>query len=295
VGDIHGQWDSGDEQALAALRPDLVLFVGDYGDEDIKVTGRISALSQKSAVSNFGVATVFGNHDAFYTAHNYGRSRAPSCGSRVQLQQAHLRDTDVSYTSRRYARNMGDVSVVGGRSFSWGGPHWKHRSFYNRHVGISGMRESSKAICNAVNSIPLDDDIIFLAHVGPTGLGDGMSDPCGRDWGDIPGGDWGDADLREAINYAREQRRSIPLVVFGHMHRALYGGGARTMVVTEQDNESGSSTVMLNAAVVPRHRLWNGAGFIRNFSLVVMDDEAINGDGNGRAVNSVDDRVALAI
>lgn len=36
VGDIHGQWDEEDEMALRSLNPDMALFVGDYGDEDVR-------------------------------------------------------------------------------------------------------------------------------------------------------------------------------------------------------------------------------------------------------------------
>eukprot|EP00171_Calliarthron_tuberculosum_P016232 IDg16232t1 len=97
VGDIHGQWGPGDERALEALKPDLVLFVGDYGDEAAEITARIGALAERAP---FGVATVFGNHDAWYTAHAYGRSRAPSYGSRVAMQQEHLASVDASYRAR---------------------------------------------------------------------------------------------------------------------------------------------------------------------------------------------------
>ena len=33
VGDVHDQWDENDRDALHALNVDLVLFVGDFGNE----------------------------------------------------------------------------------------------------------------------------------------------------------------------------------------------------------------------------------------------------------------------
>ncbi len=265
IGDIHGQWDAGDDHALTALEPDLALFVGDYGNEDCAVTGRISALAERSS---FGVATVFGNHDAFYTAHSYGRSRAPSTGSRVPTQKMHLANTDVSYTSRAYSDWF---SVVGGRAFSWGGPHWKHSGFYKQHVGITSVTDSTNKIIAAVCAADTAHALVFLAHVGPTGLGNLARDPCGRDWGEIPGGDWGDIDLRAGIDFARKAKRRVPLVVFGHMHRELLNNAGHRKPLVLEDDGAGNTTVFLNAAVVPRQRLWNGMGTVRNFHVVTMN------------------------
>lgn len=260
VGDIHGEWDAGDERALASLAPDLALFVGDFGDENTQVTSAIGALAARSS---FGVATVFGNHDACFTAHTWGRSRVPSFGSRVSLQRAQLADVDASYRSRPF--DAIDVSVVGGRPFSWGGPHWKHSAFYRQYTGVRDMKQSSARICSAVSEVAVGHAVVFLGHVGPTGLGELADSPCGRDWGDVSGGDWGDADLRAAIQYARAQGKPVPLVVFGHMHRALWGGvGSRVMLSKEAD------TVMLNCAVVPRHKSWSGAGKLHNFHVVAL-------------------------
>lgn len=107
-----------------------------------------------------------------------------------------------------------------------------------------------------------------------------MDDICGRDW--VPGGgDHGDPGpwfmailfplltlplLHTAISYAtclnknhvdleraisdlqREARVSIPLVVFGHMHKSLaYGRGLRKMIAFGANH-----IIYLNGAVVPR-------------------------------------------
>ncbi|WP_421657780.1 metallophosphoesterase family protein [Leptothermofonsia sp. ETS-13] len=61
VGDVHNQWDADDEIALKYLGVDLVLLVGDFGNEAIEVVQQIAALSLPKAV-------VLGNHDAWYTA-----------------------------------------------------------------------------------------------------------------------------------------------------------------------------------------------------------------------------------
>lgn len=218
----------------------------------MRVTRRIADFA--SAV-NFNVATVFGNHDAFYTASALGRKNAPydkNSSCRVTEQMEMLAPFDVSYRSAAFD----DLSlcVCGGRSFSWGGPHWKHREFYRKYIGIHGMTHSTSKMVEAVTSSKFKT-VMFLSHSGPTGLGDEQDDPCGRDWGSRRGGDYGDQDLRYAIETARKEGLRVPLTVFGHMHKRLYDdSGDRTMLKTEPDGTSGGQTVMLNAAVCPRQK-----------------------------------------
>lgn len=63
--------------------------------------------------------------------------------------------------------------------------------------------------------------------------------------------DFGDWDLREALADTSTRQR-VCAVVFGHMHHRLNkvaGGGLRNMAALDPT----TSTVYLNAAVVPRH------------------------------------------
>lgn len=269
IGDIHGQWNHYDEVALRALQPDLALFVGDYGDEDVVVTARIANLA---ADSPFPVVIVFGNHDAFYTASHTGRKRAPydkdsSC--RVTEQMKMLAPYDVSY--KNFALDDIRLSVCGGRAFSVGGPNWKYKQFFQRFVGVNGIAQSTAMMKDAVGK-SLYKFLVLLSHSGPTGLGDNPSDPCGKDWGDKPGGDYGDADLRDAIEHARRNGIRVPLTVFGHMHRTLLKNrGQRTMVKLEPDGTSGGVTVMVNAAVVPRHKIGpESHTMLHHFQVVEM-------------------------
>lgn len=80
---------------------------------------------------------------------------------------------------------------------------------------------------------------------------------------------------------------SVPLVVFGHMHKELqFGKGNRKMVVQDSDNQ----TVYVNGAIVPRVKetkehsegnSWRGAaeaengGTTRAFTLVEILDGKI--------------------
>lgn len=270
VGDIHGQWDEFDESAIRNLNPDLVLFVGDYGNEDVVITRRVA---QFAATAEFGVATVFGNHDSFYTQSVSGMRRAPYNKSeecRVTTQMEIMAPYDVSYRSAGFDK-LG-ISVCGGRSFSVGGPNWKYSEFYRRFIGVYGIDHSATKLKEAVARTQFES-LIFLSHSGPVGLGKLPNDPCGKDWGTEPGGDYGDRDLRAAIETARQLGLRVPLTVFGHMHRTLMNDqGDRIMLKTEPDGNTGQLTVMLNAAVFPRHGVHSTGFKLRHFQVVQIGE-----------------------
>lgn len=69
-------------------------------------------------------------------------------------------------------------------------------------------------------------------------------------------------DLAHAISLLKENNHvSVPLVVFGHMHKELaYGHGFRKMIAVGVDN-----TIYLNGAIVPRVKKLVEEGN-RNFS-----------------------------
>ncbi len=58
---MHDLWDGEDELALQYLGVNLVLLVGDFGNESVDVVKAIAALELPKAA-------IFGNHDAWYTA-----------------------------------------------------------------------------------------------------------------------------------------------------------------------------------------------------------------------------------
>ena len=70
VGDVHNQWEEIDNYVLEQLKIDLVLFVGDFGNESVPIVRTITQLSLPKAV-------IMGNHDAWYTASAWGRKQCP--------------------------------------------------------------------------------------------------------------------------------------------------------------------------------------------------------------------------
>jgi uncharacterized protein (TIGR04168 family) len=259
VGDVHEQWEADDGIALKHLGVDLVLFVGDFGNESVEVVQAIAALDLPKAV-------ILGNHDAWYTATDWGRSKCPYNRKQedwVQEQLDILGKSHVGYSHLDFPEL--NLSVVGGRPFSWGGSDWRYGDFYQERLGVSSFAQSADRIVSAAWRSTYATTI-FIGHNGPLGLGDGPEDPCGKDWGSPVGGDFGDPDLKEAIDRTRLAGKTIPLVTFGHMHHHLRHTRSRLRTPTYVDAKG---TVYLNAASVPRIDNVKGDRW-RNFSLVSL-------------------------
>ncbi|NET90869.1 MAG: TIGR04168 family protein [Kamptonema sp. SIO1D9] len=263
VGDVHEQWEPEDELALKHLGVDLVLFVGDFGNESVEVVRAIANLTLPKAA-------VMGNHDAWYTATNWGRKRSPydhSTEDWVQQQLDLLGEAHVGYGKLDLPQLQ--LSVVGSRPFTWGGSEWRSKEFYQSRYNVNNFAESTMRIVAAAEST-MYDTVIFLGHNGPAGLGDKPEDTCGRDW-NPQGGDFGDPDLTEAIAKVRSFGKNIPLVTFGHMHHRLRHTEERLRTIVNQDTQG---TVYLNSARVPRI-ITNEDEKLRNFSIVSLSNRVV--------------------
>jgi uncharacterized protein (TIGR04168 family) len=259
VGDVHDRWEAADEVALQLLGVDLVLFVGDFGNESVQVVREIAAVKLPKA-------TVFGNHDAWYSASDWGKQKCPYDRQKedwVQDQIDLLKETHVGYSKLDFPELQ--LTVVGSRPFSWGGDVWKNAEFYKERFGVTSFAESTAKIVAAAQTAAYDT-VIFLGHNGPVGLGSNADDPCGKDWQPL-GGDYGDPDLTEAIALVRKLGKTIPLVTFGHMHHDLRYTKQhlrKTFVISSE------GTMYLNAARVPRIIQTPQGDKLRNFSLVYL-------------------------
>jgi uncharacterized protein (TIGR04168 family) len=265
VGDVHNLWETADAIALHHLGVDLVLFVGDFGNEDIEIVDRIASLDLPKAA-------IFGNHDAWYTASDWGRSKCPydrDREDRVQEQIDLLGASYVGYGKLDFPQF--NLSIVGARPFSWGGSVWKYHSFHQERFGVDGF-ESSTAKIVAAGMDAKSDRLIIIGHNGPTGLGEEPEAICGKDWGEpMLGGDYGDPDLAAAISQLRTMGKSIPLVAFGHMHHKLRHRKDRL----RQAHTIGPEGIFyLNAARCPRI-LSTVERTVRNFSIVTIDAAGI--------------------
>ena len=258
VGDVHDRWEKEDELALKHLGVDLVLFVGDFGNESVEVVRQVASLDLPKAV-------ILGNHDSWYTASVWGQKKAPydrTKEDRVRQQLELLGETHVGYGKLDFPQF--NLSVVGSRPFSWGGSQWKNKDFYRERYGINNFADSTTRIVAAARETAYDT-LIFIGHNGPTGLGDRPEDTCGKDWQPL-GGDHGDPDFAEAIDKVHTLGKSIPLVTFGHMHHSLRHRKDRLRTIV---NTSPEGTIYLNSACVPRIKE-DKEGKERSFSLVTL-------------------------
>ena len=261
IGDVHNLWDPKEENILESLGVDLVLFVGDFGNEAVDIVRHIAAVKLPKAV-------ILGNHDVWYTATPWGRSKCPYDRQQedwVQQQLDLLGNTHVGYGCLDFPEF--DLTVVGSRPFSWGGPQWKYKRFYRDRCHVKNFRESTERIMAAVETAA-HNTIIFLGHCGPYGLGDRPEDPCGKDWGNGRlGGDYGDQDFTDAIAHTQIMGKNVPLVAFGHMHHGLRHRTdcERVKAIMNEDR-----TLYLNAASVPRIKDDRGDR-LYNFSLVSLE------------------------
>ncbi|MFZ9849061.1 MAG: TIGR04168 family protein [Vulcanococcus sp.] len=246
AGDLHGQWDAGDEQVLERISPDALLVVGDLSEGQQRIPARLAALP-------LPLACVLGNHDC---------GRDPS-GRTLRRQLETLGDHHCGWGLREL-RPPG-LAVVGGRPASAGGGF--HLNNGARAVfGPVTLEQSVERISSAALAADPALPMIVLAHCGPSGLGSEVADPCGRDW-KHPACDWGDQDLAQAIDRIRRQR-PLPLVVFGHMHHRLRRGqGERRSFQLDR-----AGTAYLNSACVPRHDHDPEGRPLRHFSWVELRD-----------------------
>ncbi|BAQ63358.1 TIGR04168 family protein [Geminocystis sp. NIES-3709] len=263
IGDVHENWNDYDSEALEFLAVDLALFVGDFGNESIKVVENIANLTIPKAI-------ILGNHDAWFTATEWGRKKCPydqTLEDRVQKQLDLLGITHVGYSSLDFPPL--ELSVVGSRPFTWGGSKWKYSDFYQHRYGVNSFEESTAKIVDGVRKTSFDH-IIFIGHNGPFGLGSNPEDTCGRDWNPL-GGDYGDPDFQSAIEISRNLGKKVSLVTFGHMHHALRHTKERLRTIVNRDKHD---TIYLNAASTPRIQEINGKK-VHKFSLVTLNQEKI--------------------
>lgn len=265
VGDVHDQWQPiEDSLALKSLQVDLVLFVGDFGNESVEVVRAIADL-------DFPKAIILGNHDAYYMASDKHKKNCPydrTKEDRVQQQLDILGKLHVGYSWLDFPELA--LSVVGSRPFSWGSSKWKKEAFYRDRFNIRSFEESTQRITESVANTT-QDTIIFLGHSGPFGLGNEAHSICGKDWKPI-GGDYGDPDFADAISKSYFMGKSIPLVTFGHMHHSLKNNPSRTRDAIATNSKG---TIFLNAALSPRIVKTNDEVH-RNFSLVTLESGQVS-------------------
>ena len=216
VGDLHGCWEQADEEYYAIRKPDLLLWTGDLADNVLQSPAIAYSLAQLD--STYGI---LGNHDGAPTMLVVQEARNNRLAQlwlgvgharRVRRLKRLLGNREVGFEIRDFSE-LG-VSLVGMRPLSSGAG--KPTSFSKTLQKVYGVEDSLAAIKLDIDTAEYDK-LIMLGHNGPAGLGYEVDAPFGRDWRP-EGGDVGDADYREAIEYAQQQGKQVVLAVGGHMH-----------------------------------------------------------------------------
>jgi uncharacterized protein (TIGR04168 family) len=212
-----------------------------------------------------------GNHDATHPlqilAHVAGR---PALGDPLRGVQAHrleaLQEALGSCVVAAYSRHrVGELTVVAARPHSMGGPDLAFPAMLQTHWGVNSLEASAARLFELIDGVDTED-VVFLAHNGPTGLGEAATDIWGCDFrrGE---GDWGDSDLAMAVHYAKQRGLRVRAVCAGHMHRRVRGGQRVATVVRE-------GVAYVNAAEVPRVR----AGLRHHVCVEVRGDGVLVDD-----------------
>ncbi len=246
IGDLHTHWDEIDVAQFAGMEYDLLYFTGDLGggtpDSTLRVARVMAALRQPALVMPGNNDTVDIDELAAELAHQYGASQLMSIIRNAGVPVSPM----VLCGYSRHPIRVGErrVELIAARPHSMGGPQLSFADYMERTYGIGDLQSSSRRLRSLVDEADAED-LIFLAHNGPLGLGEEPHAIWGCDF-KPGGGDWGDPDLTEAIEHARALGKRVLAVVAGHMHLRTKQGLERPWRL-ERDG-----TLYINAARVPR-------------------------------------------
>lgn len=274
VGDVHLYWDDEDVAFFNSAGYDLLLFVGDLAAYTQVRGHRVARSLRKIRVPAMCIP---GNHDGLHAlqlgaeiaprAHRLRNAFCEGQARRCRRLDKALGDVElVAYSQHRLAPAGVPLNVVVGRPHSIGGRRLACLRYLDEAYGVDSMEasiERMKVLIDACDDAP----ILFLAHNGPSGLGDRADSIWGCDFRKKEE-DWGDQDLEEAVRYANGSGRRVLAAVAGHMHRRTKTGKSRPAQV-EKDG-----VLYVNAAEVPRHRQVNGTRQRHHVRLTVTAEEA---------------------
>jgi uncharacterized protein (TIGR04168 family) len=251
VGDVHLAFGPKDVLHLDSGAYDLVLFVGDLTGYAHRGGLRVAKYVQTIRTPTLVLP---GNHDAVNAAQllaevsqNERAIGLVSGGQKervAELRKALAPAIMAGYSVHPFARAGTSIDIVACRPHTFGGPHLAFRPYLMDAFGIATMDESAARLRSLVDQTTAGR-LVFFAHNGPTGLGEGRDAIWGRDF-KKPEIDFGDPDLEAAIAHAKRSGKHVLAVLAGHMHHALRGGGTRKWIVERE------GTLYLNAARVPR-------------------------------------------
>jgi len=254
IGDLHASWDHEDSAYFSRSDYEKIVITGDLGN-----SGTQNGISVARALARIERDTLvmLGNNDAEDYASviaelNYqaGRARLFHGLEGARISSDIQRVQACGYSKHRMQVGTLDLTLIAARPFAMGNSQLSFPAALADAFQISSLEESAARLCALVDQSETEH-LVFLAHNGPTGLGELPSSPFGRDF-HPDAGDWGDQDLAQAILHALSRRHRVLAVIAGHMHWRLKSGGMRRWCL-ERDG-----VLYINAACVPRHDRTHG-------------------------------------
>lgn len=251
IGDIHHHFNQADLTYFNQSAYDLILCVGDLANwrpRPALSVARLLAQLEKPALF------IPGNHDGVTAWQLLAEvkewpwlARLASWGQERRVRALHDALGPLfwgGYTAHTFGAGEDEVTVITARPHAMGGSALSFAPYLARQYGVHSLTQSAERMMRCVDAAA-SQQLIFLAHNGPTGLGDQATDIWGCDFRPAQG-DFGDKDLRIAIDYARQQGKRVLAVIAGHMHQQTKNGQIRPWY-SQQDGIS-----YLNPARVPR-------------------------------------------
>jgi uncharacterized protein (TIGR04168 family) len=262
VGDLHSDWHQFDVAHLNRSDCSLVLLTG-----DLSAGGRRDGLSIARSLSRLERRTLVmpGNNDVPDYAQvaaelSYQRGRTGLMA--LSRHQTRPCVETVGYDCRTLELGGRKVSIISGRPFAMGGSEFSFPAVLGSSFDVHSLAQSTERLKVLVDEAP-SNELLFLGHNGPLGVGAEPDAAWGRDFGGVAG-DWGDSDLRDAVAHARASGRRVLAVVAGHMHWRLRNGGTRRWQATIDD------VLYVNAARVPRIFPSDG-GFVHHYVELTIE------------------------
>ena len=274
VGDVHLFWDNQDVAFFNRCNYDLLLFVGDLAGYT-----QVRGLQVARSLCNLRIPSMCipGNHDGLHAfqlgaeivpgAHRLRHAFGFGQDWRCRIIDKALGNVQlVGYSRHRMELSGMALNVIVGRPHSIGGRRIACARYLRSKHGIDSMDASSERLRSLVDQCD-DAPILFLAHNGPSGLGDRAESIWGCDFRKKEE-DWGDRDLEDAVQHAKSGGRTVLATVAGHMHRKTKSGKQRPGQVRKD------GTLYVNAAEVPRHRIRSGTLRRHHVRLALTPSEA---------------------
>jgi uncharacterized protein (TIGR04168 family) len=265
IGDVHHAFNEVDTAYFNASDHDALLFTGDIYTYSIQ--RGLRAASELAALEKPALL-VPGNHDAIHPAQlaaeltrrtSLIRLTAVGHERRVRDLREAVGGVQVGgYTTHRLKEGL---DVIAGRPHAMGGSTISFAPHLGDAYGVRTLEDSVRKLKTCIDESDAPQ-LVFLAHNGPTGLGARRNDLWGADFRREEG-DFGDADLREAVDYALASGKRVLAVVAGHMHHRIRGGGKRKWY------ERRDGVLYINAARVPRIFEERGGVFHHHVDLFI--------------------------